>query len=276
MPARPRELTPDRSTRHLFGAKLRRYREQAGMSLEQLASVVLSSRSQLSRIGNAEIIAPPDLPARLDAAFGTDGIFQELYRLAVKEIHPDQFQRRMELEAKARRVREVGAQIIPGLLQTEEYARAQFQIHDPGAKPERIDELVLARLHRQAILREKPGIDLGWILDESSFRRIYGSPTIMRAQLSRLLSLTCTSTTIVQVMPFVAGPHALLNGSLTLLTLADGTEVAFEEAINTGTLIEDQDSCGKYHRAYDLLSACALSPSDSADFIRSVMEALPQ
>lgn len=218
---------------------------------------------------------PPELAGSLDAAFGTDGIFEELYRLAVKEIHPDQFQRRMALEARARRVREYSGQILPGLLQTEEYARTQFRIHDMRATPERIEELVIGRMHRQAILREKPMVDMGWVLDESVLRRPIGDQAVMRAQLARLISLTCTATTTVQVMPFSAGYHGLVGGTLTLLTLEDGTQVAYEEATSTGTLIEDQESCDRYHQSYDLLSACALSPSDSADFIRSAMEALP-
>ncbi|MEV6671565.1 helix-turn-helix transcriptional regulator [Streptomyces sp. NPDC051162] len=275
MPART-ELTPDRSARHLFGAKLQRYREQAGLSLEKLASIVNSSRSALSRVEHAEVMPDQDLPAKLDAAFGTDGIFVELYALAVKEIHPDQFQRLMSLEARAKRVRGLGAQIIPGLLQTKDYSRAQFQVHDPRATPERVDELIIGRMHRQAILRGKPNADLGWVLDEACLRRLYGTPDVARAQLERLAHLTYTPSTTIQVLPFSAGPHGLLNGALTLLTLEEGTEVAYEEAMTTGTLLEDQAACDQHRRAYDLLSARALSPEESADFIRSVMEALPQ
>lgn len=275
MPARPKELTPDRSARHLFGARLRRHRDLAGLSLEKLASIVNSSRSTLSRVENAEVMPPPELPALLDAAFGTDGLFQDLYDLAVCEIHPDQFQRRMKLEARARRIREVGSQIVPGLLQTEDYARAQFRVHNRRAPQEHIEELVIDRMHRQAILRGKPDADMGWVLDEACLRRIYGSPAVMRTQLARLIDLTVTATTVLQVMPFEAGPHALLGGTLSLLTLDDGTEVVYEESINTGTLLEDQGSCDRYRQSYDLLTACALSPSASADFLRSVLEALP-
>ncbi|QTT73540.1 helix-turn-helix transcriptional regulator [Streptomyces mobaraensis NBRC 13819 = DSM 40847] len=274
MPARSKELTPDRSARHLFGARLRRCRDQAGLSLEKLAIIVNSSRSNLSRVENAEVMPPPELPALLDAAFGTDGIFQELYVLAVKELHPEPFKRRMALEARARRIREVAVQIVPGLLQTEQYAREQFKAHDLRATPERVEELVTARMHRQAILRGKPDADLGWILDEAVIRRGFGGPEVMREQLERLIALTCTPTTTLQVLPFSAGGYALMGGALTLLTLEDGEEVAFEEAITTGTMLEDQVSADRHRRSYDLLSACALSPGDSARFITSVMEDL--
>ncbi|RLV08470.1 transcriptional regulator [Streptomyces griseocarneus] len=275
MPART-ELTPSLSVRHLFGARLQRHREQAGLSLERLASIVNSSRSALSRVEHAEVMPDEDLPAKLDVAFGTGEDFQELYVLLIKEIHPDQFKRLMAMEARAKCIRGLGAQIIPGLLQTEDYSRAQFRLHSPKAAPERIDELVIGRMHRQAILRSKPNADLAWVLDEACLRRLYGAPDVARSQLERLVQLTCTTTTTIQVLPFAAGPHGLLGGTLTLLTLEDGTEVAYEEAITTGTLLEDQASCDEYRRAYHQLSARALSPSDSADVIRSVMEAIPQ
>ncbi|PSJ29596.1 transcriptional regulator [Streptosporangium nondiastaticum] len=273
MPARPRTLTPDRSARHLFGAKMRAYR--GNMSLERLAEIVNFSRSHLARVETAESMPPPELPALLDAQFGTDGIFVELYQLARKEIHPDQFRRRMELEGQARLIQQYTGQIVPGLVQTEEYARALFEAYNPRATSDQIEELVTARLSRQALLREDPEPDISFILDEGVIRRSFGGPKTMRAQLDRLAGLTLTSTTTVQILPFSHGGHGLVGGTLTLLTLRDGTQVAYEESISTGTLLEDATDFVTRDRAYDLLSASALSPADSAAFIRSVMEALP-
>ncbi|MFF3555679.1 helix-turn-helix domain-containing protein [Streptomyces tsukubensis] len=275
MPARPRELTPDRSARHLFGAKMRAYRERAVMSLEALSDVVNVSRSHLSRIETAEVMPPPSLPAALDAAFGTDGIFEELYRLASKEIHPDQFRRLMELEARATVIEEYASQIVPGLVQTEDYIRAQFMLSNPKAAPAEIEELVTARLTRQALLRDATGPDHWIVIDEAALRRGFGGTAVMRAQLARLAELTLTPTTVLQVLPFEHGGHALVGGSLMLLTMAGGVQVAYEESISTGSLLEDLALVAERHRAYDLLRACALSPNDSAAFIRSVMEALP-
>lgn len=275
MPARPRELTPDRSARHLFGAKMRALREQADMSLEGLSTVVNISRSHLSRIETAEAMPPPSLPSTLDVAFGTDGIFAELYLLASKEVHPDQFRRRMELEARARLVEEYSGQIVPGLVQTEDYARAQFVVSNPKASVDEIEELVTARMSRQALLWADPPPDHSLILDEAVLRRAFGGATVMRAQLRRLVELTLTPASVVQVLPFSHGGHALVGGSLVLMTLDKGTRVAYEEAITTGTLLEDMRSVADWQRAYDLLRACALSPDRSAAFIRSVMEELP-
>jgi Domain of unknown function (DUF5753) len=133
-----------------------------------------------------------------------------------------------------------------------------------------------ARMIRQSTLQEAdPAPDVAFILDEAVIRRVYGGPEVMRAQLARLVNMTLTPTTVVQILPFAHGGHALAGGSLALMTLDDGSQVAYEEAISTGTLIDDTDAVSGYRRAYDLLRACALSPKESAAFIRSVMEELP-
>lgn len=278
MPQRPAELTPDRSARHLFGAKLRGHREGRGWSLETLSAHVLVSRAHLARVEKAASMPPPELPAKLDEFFETDGIFTDLYALAKREAHPDQFRRRMELEARAVVIREYSPQVVPGLLQTEAYARAQFHLHDPKASPERIEELWSLRLSRQALLLGDPRPDYSVILDEAVLRRAYGSPAVMREQLSKLvdLALTPTPASFVQVVPFSHGGHALAGGSLALWTLDTGEAVAYEESASSGTLIEEKTEVLSKIRAYDLLSASALSPVESADLIRSALEGLPE
>lgn len=254
---------------------MRAHRERADMSLEALSDIVNVSRSHLARIETAEAMPPPSLPGRLDAAFGTDGIFEELYRLASREIHPDQFRRQMELESRARLIEQYAPQSVPGLVQTEDYARAQFVVSNPKATRDAIEELVMARLTRQALLRSNPPPDLSLILDEAVLRRAFGGPAVMRAQLTCLAELAHTPTTVVQVLPFGQGGHALVGGTLKLMTLDNGARAAYEESISTGTLLEETGIVAERQRAYDLLRACALPPNDSAALIRSAMEALP-
>jgi hypothetical protein len=105
-------------------------------------------------------------------------------------------------------------------------------------------------------------------------RRPVGGPVVMRAQLARLAELVDTPTSVIQVLPYEHGEHALLGGGLDLLTLDDGTAVAYEESITTGQLIEDRERVMRRSRSYDLLRAYALSPTQTAAFIHSVMEAL--
>ncbi|MEU1628647.1 helix-turn-helix transcriptional regulator [Streptomyces sp. NPDC020096] len=273
----PRELTPYRSNRHFYGSEMRRCRNEADMTLDDLAAKVLHSRSQLHRVEVAEMMPPRDLSPALDEVFGTGKHFERLYELVRRsqEIHPEQFRRRMLMETRARVIEEYTGQMVPGLVQTEDYARALFEIHNPKATPDKIEELVTARMSRQALLQGDSPPDHSVILDEAALRRSFGGPAVMRAQLTRLIELTLTPTNVVQVLPFSHGGHALVGGSLALLTLDDGTQAVWEEGISTGTLLEDLESVAVRQRAYDLLRACALSPNDTASFIRSVMEALP-
>jgi len=241
------------------------------MSLDALSVIVNTSKAHLSRIEHAESPIPPGLPPLLDKTFGTD-TFTDLYLLARKEVHPDQFRRRMELEARAAVIKEYTPQIVPGMLQTEDYARAQFRTHNPKASAQEIEDLVTGRMSRVATLLGDPQPDYSAVLDEAVLRRGYGGPAVMREQLTKLADLCLTPSTCLQVLPFSHGGHALAGGSLSLWTLRNGALVAYEEAITTGTLLEEADNVAAKFRAYDLLSASALSPGRSADVIRSLLE----
>ncbi|NJQ14154.1 helix-turn-helix domain-containing protein [Streptomyces bohaiensis] len=271
MPARARDLNPDLSARHLFGAELRMLREQRGYTLESLASSLKRSKSAISRYETAESMIPPDLPGALDVLLEANGLFTKLYRLARKEIHPDQFRRRMELEDRAVHFGEYTGQIVSGLVQTPAYAEAQFRAADPCAEDSRIADLVTARMTRQLRWAPHGPGRLALLLDEAVIRRQVGSRAVMREQLSILCELALTPRTTIQVLPFSHGVHALMGGTLTLLVLEDGTRVAYEESISTGTLVEDNEGVLMRQWHYDLLRASALSPEQSRGMMREAM-----
>ncbi|MDI5966181.1 DUF5753 domain-containing protein [Streptomyces sp. SL13] len=276
MPARPRELRPDRSARDLFGAEMRRHRAQECMSLERLGVIVGFSKSVLSRVETADAMMAPDLPSRLDATFHTDGIFERLYALARNEVHPDRYRRRMDLERRAKVIDEYGGQVVPGLAQTPKYALALFRASNPEAAEGENEERVLVRMARQGMFDDHLGPYLNMVLDEAVLRRPVGGPEVMRDQLAALLKLVNTPRSLVQVLPFSHGEHFFLGGSVTLMTLDDGTAVAYEESIDIGALLEDKENVTARRRAYDRLRAHALSPLETAELIRDVMEALPR
>ncbi|MEU5592276.1 helix-turn-helix transcriptional regulator [Streptomyces sp. NPDC020298] len=271
MTFKPQTLTPYLSARHYFGAEQRRHREVAGLSLVQLAGIVNSSKSTLARIETAELMPPPDLPDRLDAAFGSDRHFHGLYELAKREAHPDQYRRFMDFEAQAEVIENFGAQALPGLLQTREYAEAQLSLQEELPR-EKVEELVNARMSRKDRLHssQRP---LRWaIIDEAALRRPVGDSECMHKQLASLLTQVDTPDSKVQVMPFSAGAHYLTGGALTLLTLPNGSTMAYEEGIELGHLYEDRESTKKWRRRYEVLRANALSPAASAELIRQAME----
>ncbi|WP_438488405.1 helix-turn-helix domain-containing protein [Streptomyces sp. S186] len=267
----PKTLTPYVSARHYFGSEQRRHREIAKLSLVQLAGIVNSSKSNLARIETAELMPPPELPSALDAAFGTGEHFHGLYQLAKREAHPDQYRRFMDFEAQAEVIENYEPQVVPGPLQTPEYARALLRCQEDLAE-EQVEERVNARISRQE-RQHGDNPPLRWaIIDESVLRRRISSAKCMRNQLASLLEQADTRDSKVQVMPFNAGGHSLMSGALTLLTLPNGSTVAYEEGIEVGHLYEDPQRVKKWRRQYEVLRANALSVADTVKLIRTAME----
>ncbi|GLV74668.1 Scr1 family TA system antitoxin-like transcriptional regulator [Streptomyces hygroscopicus] len=272
MPFQPRELFPDRSARDLFGAEIRRHREKADMSLRRLSEVLNYSKSHLARIEAAESLPYDDLPAKLDACFGTDGLFARLYALAKNEPFPGKYRRVVEVESRAILIEEYACATIPGLLQTAELARASLRIGHRHAPDAEIDALVKARLDRQARLDQPHPPECWFIVDEAALRRPAGGPEVMRRQMESLLESGTHPYVTLQVLPFSAGHHVEAGNSLVLYTLPDEPMLAYRESSRFGMVIDDNDVVTKLRKNYDLLRAMALSPRDSEAMIRAMLK----
>ncbi|WP_331717324.1 helix-turn-helix domain-containing protein [Yinghuangia sp. ASG 101] len=271
MPARLRELDPS-SPRGLYGAELRRLRLAMGLSLDALAKKLHRSKAFLSDIERRETPVTPGLSEQLDAFFETDGLFLRLYPAARKDVHPDRYRRFMELDAKAERIEQYAAHVVPGLLQTPEYARSLITNGSLTASPDEGESLLIARLSRQDRFSGSGRPRYWVVLDEAVLRRPIGGRRAMVGQLKALLKAVEDRIVTLQVVPFEIGTHPTLGGSLTLLTLPNRSLVAYLEGINSAELLEDPEDAAAYERAYDLLRAAALSPKASADLIRSAIE----
>ncbi|TJZ45322.1 transcriptional regulator [Streptomyces piniterrae] len=269
----PHELSPDRSARDLFGARLRHHREKAGMSLRRLSEVLNYSKSQLARIERAESLPYDDLPQKLDACFGTEGLFASLNEVAKKEPFPGKYRRVIEIESRATVIEQYMSATAPGLLQTPEYAERLMRVVQPHAPQAEIEAMVKARIDRQVRLSAPKPPRYWCILDEAVLHRPVGGPQVMRQQLLSLLESGTASHVTVQVLPYAVGEHPEISGgSLTLYTMPDQPLVAYEEGSRSSTIVEDRDSVAKRRESYDLLRAHALSPPESEAMIRAAME----
>ncbi|MFD5185857.1 helix-turn-helix domain-containing protein [Streptomyces sp. NPDC058372] len=275
MSTRAKKLDPAGSNKQLFGARLRRMREARGWSLDVLSTKVPLSKAQLARIERGEYLAPEKLPALLDAVFGTEELFVELYALACREAIRDQYQRRMEYEEQAESIKEYAGTLVPGLLQIDDYALALFAATRPGELAWQEEQLAV-RKQRQARLYGPNPPHLSVLLDEASIRRPIGGPEVMKRQLEFLVSMVDTPTCVIQLLPYSHGEHSLLGGSLALFTLPEGNSMAYEESIGSGTLLEAPAAVQQRMRRWDRLWGCALSPTETAAFMNDAMEALPQ
>jgi transcriptional regulator with XRE-family HTH domain len=272
MTFQPRELFPDRSARDLFGSELRRLREKADMSLRRLAEVLNYSKSHLARIEAAESLPYDDLPSKLDACFGTDGLFGRLYALARNEPFHYRMRRVVEIEKRALSIAQYSCATVPGLLQTAELAAASLRIGNRHAPDAEIDAMVRARIGRQALLDEPRPPHCWFILDEAVLRRQAGEREVMRKQMLSLIERGTRSHVILQVLPFRAGQHVEAGGSMTIYTMPDEPTMAYEEGSRFGTIIEDRNAVAELQENYDLLRAMALSPRDSEALIGAAIE----
>ncbi|MFJ2579371.1 DUF5753 domain-containing protein [Kitasatospora aureofaciens] len=272
MAARTRELDPLRSARDLYGKELRRHRALTGMSLDRLSEIVNYSKTHLHGVEIAERLPLPPLSSKVDAAFGTAGLFEGLWEIIRREQFPDRYRRYMDLEAQASLIQVYCAQIVLGLVQTEDYAHAVLRAGSPRDSTERIEEKLAARLERQEILTHPVPPHLWLILDEASLRRPVGGPATMRAQLQHVLAMAQRPHVVVQVLPFASGAHPAMGGSLTILTLPNGAESAYMEGSHSGHLEEDVEAVRGFRLSYDLIKASALPPDESAAVIKTAME----
>ncbi|MEV6791828.1 DUF5753 domain-containing protein [Streptomyces sp. NPDC051320] len=164
------------------------------------------------------------------------------------------------------------AHTVPGLLQTESYARSLLEAARPSVG-DRLGEMLAARLARQSILAQPESPVLWAVLDEAVLRRRVGGAVVMHEQLGELLrTATDMGQVTVQVMPFDEEEHPLLGGSLTVLSFSRRPDVADLQSSHSGELVEQPATLAEYSLAFDHLQARALSPRDSACMIRSAME----
>ncbi len=266
-------IDPSTSMAALFGARVRRLRTAAGLTQAELGHRTHVVSTRITQIERASGAKPTlELARALDAALGADDLLVELWPYVYREAFPDWSRRFMEYAERAVAVHEYAAHVVPGLLQTEDYARAVLKVGRTLGSKEQLEERVALRMGRQERIGAPDRPELWVVLDEAVLRRPVGGRPVMREQLARLLGTATARHITVQVLPFDQGEHAVMGGSLTLLTMPDGAEVAYTEGAHYGQLIEDPDEVRSFALTYDRLRAAALPPLMSLDMIRSVME----
>ncbi|WP_324789397.1 helix-turn-helix transcriptional regulator [Streptomyces sp. H51] len=261
-------LDPTASPLHYYGWELRRHREGHGLKQGQLGDIIFCTGSLIGQIETTKKVPTRDFSERVDAALGTDGLFSRLIGLVLRSQLPTWFQPYAEMEARATYISTYQAQLVYGLLQTEEYARAVLAT----GMPEDLDGLVAARMERQRILeREQP--PLAWvILDEAVLLRPIGGHEVMRRQLAHLLDFTGHRWLHVQVLPNSAGEHASLAGSFNLLRFEGDPDIVYTEDVISGHMTANSETVREAALRYARLQAAALSVEDSAALIARVME----
>ncbi|GAA2079909.1 helix-turn-helix transcriptional regulator [Streptomyces albiaxialis] len=269
MPA-PRKLDPTASVASLLGSKVRRLREARGWTQAELGFTVHASNTRIAKIELGTDPPTPVMAAALDEALQAEGQLLELLPFLEQQPYEDWASTFLRRQAEASAIHECG-QAVPGLLQTEEYARAMLSagqvLHERD-----VDSALRARMERQSVLDQERPPWLWIVLGEAAIRNVIGGPGVMRAQLLRLLEVGSFERVHVQMLPFANTDPAVLGGSMTLLSFRNGEKVAYTEGIHSGKYMEEPEEVARYSALYDRLQANALDPSTSAALIRQVLE----
>ncbi|WP_372407284.1 helix-turn-helix domain-containing protein [Streptomyces luteireticuli] len=261
---------PTSSLLAFFGSELRRVRTEARKSQGETAKLAHTTQAMISYVEAAKRVPSEDLARDLDLAFGTGGHFGRLYPLVVKFVYPDWFVPYIEFEREATSIRVFDSQVICGLLQTEEYARAILA----NGRPDRLEDLVAARMTRQDLFVRDAPPRTWFIMDEYALTRSFIEPGARKRQLEHLLKAGEHPRTVIQVVPHDAPVHPGLEGPFSLLGFEAGADVLHVDGFSQGRTALDPSEVSNAVYAYDLIRATALSPQATANLIRSHLKEL--
>jgi transcriptional regulator with XRE-family HTH domain len=256
-----------------FGQELKRRREAAGLTQVELGALVFISGGYIGQFEQAIRKPQFDVAKRLDVVLQTDGFFERTWKQLIDDKrYADYFAHAAELEQQATKICEFAPALVPGLLQTAEYARAVTIAMNRFATDEYVEEKVSGRLERQKILKDATRPVYWAILHENALRIPVGGPATMAKQLEHIAALARDRTVLVLVLPYSAGPYSVMTGSLKLMEFEDAPPTAYTEAVYSGNLLDDPAVVMRAQEAYDLLRAAALSPEASLALIESAAE----
>lgn len=273
MPTRRPVTGRSQAPRARYAQELHALRAKAGVSLRALADAIGCDHSHLAYMEHGNGLGGPELAKALDKYYGTTHL-AVLWELALAD--PSQFRERyrryMSLEAQATELQQYCPSVIPGLLQTEACASALL------STSARLDEAelakqVAARIGRQEILRHPDGPEFRAIICECALRlRPLRDNALWHEQLAHLVKANQRVNVVVQVLPFAAGTHRLVNTDIMFLWLPDGTTAGYVENDYTCELIQAAQEVAHLRIAYDRVRDLALSPDASSEFISHLME----
>ncbi|MEU0930353.1 helix-turn-helix domain-containing protein [Streptomyces malaysiensis] len=279
-PLNRKELHPDSSPLAAFGARLRSLREGRGWTQEDLAERTGYSSVHVSAIETARKPPTLRLVRSIDRAFGTEGTADSFER-EWREIRHGSllvgFPEYVGHEGRAAEIRLYEVGVIPGLLQTPEYATALAEgaVKRGAITAEQAQERVAFVAERQAALvRTSPPL-VFVVLDESCLRRPVGEPAITNAQLEQLIEFAGRPNTVLQVAPFEMGTRRPFDLPLYILTMSDRSLMSYAESAQRGHFERDSTSVVPLLTAYHQLQAEAPSQAQSVAMIRQLRKGTP-
>jgi transcriptional regulator with XRE-family HTH domain len=272
--------------RILLGSQLRRLREGRGITREDAGYAIRASESKISRMELGRVSFKERDVADLLSLYGVnDGIEREALLGLVREANksgwwhsyndvlPGWFQTYVGLEEAATLIRTYEVQFVPGLLQSEEYARAVFGQSRPVISDEELERRVSLRLRRQKLLTDGNSPRLWAVIDEAALRRPVGGPKVMRGQLQYLIDIAEQPNVVIQVMPFRFGAHAGESGAFSILRFPeqDLADVVYLEQLTSALYLDKRDDVDAYIQVMERLCVDSLTPGQTIDLLTSIL-----
>jgi len=273
--------------RRRLGAELRRLREAAGVSVEEVCDLLRCSVSKVSRLENGRV---PVRTRDVQDLLSLYGVHDDEHREALlalaresrrhgwwhdyHDVVPAWFEIYIGLEGDAASISVYESQLVHGLLQTADYARHVIRAEAPQSPDEEVNRMVSLRLDRQSRLTGENPPRLWVILDEAVLRRTIGGPAVMRRQLEWLRKQSELPNVTIQALPFSVGAHAGLGSTFSILGFPDSGdhEVVYIEEAAGSLYLERPSEIRRYRVKLDYLMASALSPEESIQMISSIAE----
>ncbi len=275
MPAR---VTPTVRLRRL-AARLRRLRGTTGLSREDVAERTGINPATLYRIETAKVRPQARTLATLLNLYEVDDAMRASLTQLLKDSAqrgwlqqyqdelPEEYGAYVEFEGEARAIWNYQSLFVPGLLQTEDYARAVIEGGQPSLTPEEIEARVRARIERQAVLSRDQPLQLWAICDEAVLHRVVGGPPVMRSQLEHLAEAAKLPHITLQIIPFDVGAHPGMPGSFVVLDFVADPNVVYIDSMAGDLFLEEEVEVRRYTGIYEHLRAVALSPKASAELV---------
>jgi transcriptional regulator with XRE-family HTH domain len=267
--------------------ELKRLRDEQGLTREQVADRIGTSETSIFRYEKGETRPQPAIVASMLDLYGAkDAERDELLEMARdarkrgwwhrhRQTLKPGFDSYIGLEAAASVVRTYEAQTVPGLLQTEAYARANVLATSANVVPAEVEEKVSVRISRQDLVtRSTDPIQIIAILDEAVLRRQVGGPPAMREQIRHLITMTARPHVVIHVLPFAVGAHPGMEGPFCLLSFPepDDPDLVYLEQATSGLVPEEPEEVRRYTLMFGTLLGKALPAEESVTFMTHIAE----
>ncbi|MFF4526263.1 helix-turn-helix domain-containing protein [Streptomyces bluensis] len=258
-----------------FGAVIQGLREHAGLSREEFGDLVRFSKHTVASVELGRRMPDVTFVERADEALGNTGALRKAAgKLARQPGLAAWFRHWAQLESAAITLYTYECRLVPGLLQTEAYARTLFTNQLPPLDDEQIETQWAARAERQRLLRERPNTAFGFILEEHLFLRRTGGVEVTRELIDHVLQIAELRNVEMQIMPVVRETHAGLDGPMRLLETPENTWFAYCEGQRGGQLVSDSKELSILQRRYARMRAQALGFEDSVRLLERMRGAL--